>query len=506
MSLLERLLASKHFITLIPMITIIRSNFYSNKSAIKGSKFVDSNHGLPRLPRVFKLWERLVRVYIVYVIIRYTCSKFLTNQLANYLDIQDRTELNCYLISGRFIYHDYIEVEMSFLLAIMHVSWRLYQNYNNRLHNSFSMFTFLLFDEQLLTQFYAHYHSHHSSQYDLAHYSAYKRQKMHQSIKSPAKFLDPKFDSIRQIVCYPVQTTSDTQIGYKIRPNRRMKMRNLLRDCNRKTITFMFCLFLAFSPFLGPFLAYVGLDHQRYLRRYPKCDDLISGHLVLVWAADAAENAIIWVDTGVALFTGWANIYLLNYDIQLYWRELNSRLNLITYEAQNYYQLYGHLASRQLDESVYHLQVELYDFFKRTSEANQVISQFTTYVNIVWITFFIFLGHYSLEYYELSGRLNLTFMFIILMCTNMTCITVGSFILFKAHRNSLQLHATIRRLIGYYQGKHKRLFLQILDYRLLKYRGIYTIFGNTPYAKAFYLTIFSWSISGFVILETLVRR
>lgn len=155
-------------------------------------------------------------------------------------------------------------------------------------------------------------------------------------------------DFLKYIMYYPVKY--DTRIIYKLRPNRTKEARS---ELIRETIKFYKVSFIIFGILfwiIFPIALYVTLSDLCYVENYPGCWDFLEnlhkqGKLdYLTWhlagpklysgTVDGFVNFVTWIDSGVAVVFVIPIAYLLNYDILLYWRHLQAKLENVLHELK----------------------------------------------------------------------------------------------------------------------------------------------------------------------------
>lgn len=532
----------------------------------------DSTIKLPRGPLLLKYYQKAIRIYLTYMALRYTCSSALSYILTMIINLN--SPIHCYLV-GRFIFHVYVEELLAFMFVSLHISWHIYTQYNPKSY-SLNMFLFLLIeDEQLQTTYrLLEMQSEQSNEIITSQLRSIKGSELNFTTRH--KFLNPnrtcnvsatrvlfyrenQLTNIRSLnineraiindksnTCcndhYNNSSPTADNISYclrqskrKLRPNRTLEARRSLKRIITNAFVFTSSTLIILTCIIAPLLFYINFDPVHYIQRYPGCDPELERHIdnnddlsqistyklhrLVSYAGDILENFIIWTESCILLLSSWTLIYLLNYDALLYWRHLDTKLNLLTSRARKHF--HSNLVNQQLDwplcnnqdceleRRIYDFQIEYYDFFKQINYNNEVISDLLTFTYTTWLVFFVILGHYSYNYYEQYHSYTLAILVSVLELFHLACITWGSLSLADTHTKCVRSsYSTLCTLMAYDQNPENKLrFIQLIDFCLLRTRSVYTLFGKLiPYTKTTYLTIFGWSLSGFLIMESLIRR
>ena len=375
----------------------------------------------------------------------------------------------------------------------------------------------------------------------------------------------------KRLLCYKV--TNDTeQTGrggtvptyYKLRPNRTPEAKRKLEHETVKLAVPIVALFVGLSVLLNWTNFLNVSSDKRYLRVYPGCDEhleqlnrdgkltdwsrTLSKHHTLTIMADTLQTTLMGLVCGYAAFWCWPTLYLLNYDLLLYWRELGKKLELLYALARSRYSGYDvsrrtyltaanvqwarteigatttttttttmqqsslhqarafYVDPRRLDASIYELQAQFSDFFTRIDEVDSLFSDAITISIAIWLVFFLLFALKTVNYYRQAASIDLFLVLGIgLILLSLIIMTVFSLTLVQLHSESSKVYLIVCALMAHDQGRHKHGFLKLMEYFTHRKRTAYTILQHYPLTRAKLLSIFSFSLSCFIIVDGFLR-
>lgn len=505
--------------------------------------------GYPKLPRAIDLYDRLSNSYMLFVVLR-------NNFPGPFLKLIKLFPLtlpaHCYLV-GRFVLFDSIHEISGSLFSAFHLCWRLSQWYLDRPYN-LNLINFFLISDHDTRRFLE---------------MIKRKKKMAEDWRQPET--SQKALVVRQIMCY--QVVRESGRVFRLRPNRSFESRqDLCKAIVSTTLMVSLSFGLAALGITTYILLTILLD-RRYVKVYPNCDPHLQvlevageladwsitpwGHHLVSGLIDGAENIIVWVDSGLAISFTWAFVYILNYDLMLYWRHLHSRLetllarirtesgpwlvstrlrgsNLAHYEDKSSLDFlrdisldvkmkFRHSAQSadlmavwprlhnwqalELEEQVEEVQALLCDFFRQIGAVDLIISDILTAAITIWLTTFAIYGRFSAGYYT-NRRQGCRLPLLIMALQLITFFGVSSATasLLGLNRCCMRSYQVICSIMALDRSRRRRRFLRILDFYTKNKRPFYTLFQQYPFKATTFISILGWSISCFLIFDGLLRR
>ena len=523
--------------------------------------------GFPSLWWILTLVQNFTTLYMTYVILKNTYPQYFMSLIEL---LEPELPAHCYLL-GRFIIHDLVSELTATLFSLFHILWRLYLRMKNRPY-SLHVVNFLLQSDTDIQRF-------------ISIIEQSGEDKRQESKKWSRVSVHEHF--LRQNICYQVFKRST--VVFKVRPNRTLSSRRAI--CKRVArLTLLLSTTLLSLAVIIIFLIMITiLTEKHYIQTYPKCDAGIQkrmdegtlgdwsmslyGHHLISGLIDGLENAVIWIDSGLAFCFVWGFLYVLNFDLLLYWEHMHAKLikllarirleyTLRSYSAlgetfgpvgrsaeprpsgkklglevfeqieaqyklesqlcigmeethwdQSYMYSAGDsrsslidLRGHGLEDEIQDAQSMIGDFFHQIKAADMLVSDVLTGFIIIWLTTFASFGRYSATVYA-GGRESelLLIMFLVQMLT-FCLVASSSFSLLVLQRRCIRSYHVICSIAAFDQSRMKRSFLRILDFYTVQRRLYYTLFQQYPYTGTTFLSIIGWSVSCFLIFDSLFRH
>lgn len=386
---------------------------------------------------------------------------------------------------------------------------------------------------------------------------------------------------IRHTVCYPVYYGN--RIFLRIRPNRTLESHILLTGQVAKGFIVSAVLMMGLIVFAIFYLSLVLASDWRYVTKYPGCtkelDDFyargqlssysvtLTGHHLLSAAVDMFENLIVWSDSTMAILFVPAMIYLLNYDVLLYWSSLQAKLELLlekirlrealqedyncrselisepgpniagntpeahrqsqtfapsniqprkasqpvkgehgTLGAQFKTQFWSPSIWRQMDGFDDELEIEVHELQFELIDFFHEIKRVDLYVSdALTASIIIWLSGCTLVGYVVMmiGNSRVPPIGHLLYIVGLLVICTVSYVPMKLRHCSLKTYRTLCSLMAHDRTRKKRCFAKMLDFFTQLNRTTYTLAHNYPYEPKTFLTIIGWTISCFILTITL---
>lgn len=281
--------------------------------------------------------------------------------------------------------------------------------------------------------------------------------------------------------------------------------------------------------------------------------NISGGYRVMTLVFDQIVNIIIWGDSGLALTFVLMLAHLMNYDLIIYWCSLHEKIETTFRKVKNNYanrnqrpyeqslvgshnwehkknsfetscsrlqtlgvRSHSHrrtsLATRknicvsiELEDSIYELQSEIYDFFHQVRSANMFISSIVSAAIIIWLTMFATYSYIHINYKIQHQDASVPIVIIIMQAVVFLGVSLLSFSLLSLHRRCIKSYQTICSLMAYDQSKHKGAFSNILDFYTSGSKSYYTFFHQYPFTATAYISLIGWSLSCYFIFDNLIR-
>ena len=506
----------------------------------------------PRLPPLLEWHNNLSTAWLCY-----TLAKCLAPQaLCSLIKLLGPTlPAHCHLL-GRFIFHPSVDTLTAGTICGLHLGWRLSQVAGCRA-NMLDTLTFVLHSRE-----------------DLQYFRSLSSEQIERGRQMNVMLL-------RQVMCYKVggvRSGLSFRFSFRFRPNRSERS-------HRHLVGVMAILNSASCIFFGSCYLLVGLiilakilDDRHYLAAYPHCDPQLeqlnwqtdpaawsltpasSTHHLLALLADFCENWFIWLDSGLALAIILPLVYVLNYDLLLYWRHLHRKIELTlaavrsrqladfgrpsggrlgqmasmatteqAHRSLRYPADDGHfrrppslLFSRRLlnashssasevsgpDEPIADLQAQIADFFHQIKKVGVFISDFLTVTVILWATVCLVYSYHLIATRSAALRPE-KFQFPLAILTIQAFIFVGmsliSWHLLRLHRLCLRSYPLVCSLMALDTSRYKRNFPRVLDHFINRKSSTFLLLRQYPYMPATYISIIGWSISCVFLIDSLLR-
>jgi len=317
-------------------------------------------------------------------------------------------------------------------------------------------------------------------------------------------------------------------------------------------------IFLVFLVFALAFTI-IKLFDKTFLIGYPGCDDKLNelsekgliDDYSINWSwwrtkiifIDFIENLIIWLETGLAAFSGLQLTVVLNYDLVVYWSHLHGRLlwlkeKFATIHEQSYFFIgrshsddhvyrsspLGNLSSNQIyrqaylkgaspsrgqsrfridcsDDSIPLLKHQLHDFFREIKRADSFISDTITLTLIIWLA--IFCSYvYIVQYLNYDTNLGRRMIIIVPMIV----LTLNYSVILALHRYCCKSYPVLCSIMALTPSlEDKKSVMAMLTY-FNERRTCYRLFGQGPFLPSTYLSIVGWSFSCFFIIVSLAHH
>lgn len=462
---------------------------------------------------------------------------------------------HCFLL-GRLVFYANIDERSSILFSSFHLVWRSMLTFAGR-NFRLTMVNFLLHSEADIDRF----HRIMANDYEMARGSSRpppdsararlgnrKRRASGDGVSAlePPASLNERL--LRHTMCYPVYY--GTRIYFKLRPNRTREARLKLSDQVAKSFIFAMGLFLVPISVLAPYaILYIAAD-RRYLALFPGCykmlDDMLArgelsffsitpwNHHLLAGCVDGLENLFIWVDSFLAVTHGTIFCYLFNYDLLLYWSQLQAKLELLLERVRQrspFYMWYlrpgcgSESAARagpnewadlgaglgwlttlaptldwRLENEIHELQFEVADFFHELERVDLIMSDVLTATILIWLSACSMLFYNFLIEHKSIPPIILT-----VLSAGFIVFAVVTHYLLLLRRCCLTSYRTLCSLMAHDVGE-KRNLLKLMDF-FIEMNGIsYTLAHSYPYKPTTFLTIVGYTISCVLMIITLFSR
>jgi hypothetical protein len=474
------------------------------------------------------------------------------DRLAALLDPLARALLNsganCLLV-GHIALHPIISDMTSMVFPMFHLAWRLRQALaKSQLH--LTMINFMLMPDGHIEDFHRHlkrgewplgcnesasgqkWTARHgeSSGPDARATSAWR-----QTTKLQAS-LSGRL--MRHTMCYPVHYSDRTV--FKLRPNRDSEARSRLSvRIAASHIAATLVLVLLLLPIMAhTFL--VTLSDRVYMRAYPGCFEQLEelrakgelplfavtlrGHHLVALLADVSLNAVVWLDSGLALSYLATLCYLLNYDLMLYWSSLQMKLEEVLSRARQRSWFYlgeewplgdgpgpNGMASRrrrstydlggdgdgQLETDICELNFGWHDFFSEVGRVDMAVSEIVTHALLIWL---ISCAVFSYEVAVSSGLSSFLAVLQGLFFVGLTVIAAGDRLILGLHRNCLRTYQTMCSLMAVSEhGAENMRLLKLMEFFGKNDRTTFTLAHYYPYKPTTFITIAGYSLSCLLI-------
>lgn len=445
----------------------------------------------------------------------------------------------CYLV-GRFVFGGGSMGKVTGnLLCFLHLSWRAYQQLKSKTYN-LRYVIFMMQDKPNIKQLYKLIDCYNHQDTDLRSVTGLQRLALDSS-------------------CYRVE--KHNKIYYRVRPNRTYESYKksaiiASRCCAFTVIEFIILFIIVFCFSLGSLMR---VEH--YLDQYPGCyPELeskpygfwtmeLSGHHLNTFIFDFIENFVIWIDAGMVTTFVIELVVMLNFDILSYWRHVHDRIKYTLQKCQDFWItkqsdsdrfLFGHRQSilslgysdvewnssqssydwtilpklstpwaskhargvpSELEDLVFETLAEIFDFFHQLAETDRFVSDAVRMCIITWLSSFTLC-----YYYPIGTGTEQSYSGILLQIFGMVLIGSLMIVLAELHRCTSKTYVLICSLMAYDQSKHKKCFLRVLEFYSSKGKSSFTLYQNYRLTTTTFLSMVGWTISCYIIVESLFRN
>lgn len=498
-------------------------------------------HTIPKMNIFAALYQWTSTTYMCYALVR---DLLPIEQILNLMTLARPTR--CYLM-GHFVFTAPMNRLVADLLSLLHLSWRSYQYFRPDPYRlrfvHFMMQNRSELDKlQKLVE-----HCNTATNNDHSHQSGMQRMALDCS-------------------CYRI--LKHNKVLYRLRPNRTYDSYKRIATTMSRSILFSQIEFAVLFTLVFCYVIFFLVQVERYLFEYPGCyPELesaehtfwsldLTGHHLVSFFTDGFESLFFWLDSGLAVTYVVNLVYLLNKDTLIYWHHMHNRVVSTLEKTRTYWLmrqtdsdrfLFGHTqegvrveadvppslrlkyielgssmkgdlalipnlrtpwAGKQLrgvpfelEDLIAETQAEIFDFFHQVGETDKFVSDSIRMAIIIWLSSFALLYYYPMGTGTESSRSGLLFQLFGL-------IVVGSIMISLAelHRCTAKTYKSICSLMAYDQSKHKRSFLRILEFYSSRGKSSFTLIQNYHLTTTTFLSLVGWTISCFIILESLFRE
>lgn len=468
--------------------------------------------GFPDLSSFLDWYEKFANLYMIYIIARGLLPlDFLTDAL------NLTKPLNCFL-PGRFILIEKrSNLKVALLISMCHLGYRYWVRYRCNMP-ILNMIMFMILDKNVIKRY------------------------ENLTIHDLGNQLSVQDKFVSSILCR--EKIHNGRIIHQVRCNRDFESYITVCQMVREVTVKASIVFSVISAAIGTILLVVGTRKEWYFDEYPNCnlqlqhanpepshwEVLISSHRLAMMPFDIIENFIIWFDSMCAVILVLSLVYLLNYDMTLYWSHLQRRLVQLNkrlkynwffrhdprarQQIQQYRrmtlankflgppsQLYDYDHEDEIIENlIVDLQWEISDFFNQFHNADSLVSPAITAGYIVW---FLAVVIFAYDSYIFSQATNLDYHWI--PYSALGVISSITFALITFNRKTKKTYDIICSLMFYDQSHRKLGFLSLLEYYTHYHKAAYTLFnGRLPLDAAAYLSIVSYTFSCVFIIHDLI--
>lgn len=448
---------------------------------------------------------------------------------AQLIGVDTQLDPNCYSF-GRFVLHSELPVELfGFLFASFHIMWRL-AHWRLSRPFKFDVFLFMMQPEEKVRRFIEKLHSSrwHLSDNELTKYERFLCNIMCYQVSQAHK----------QLVEAPNEALNEATILHKLRPNRTLEAHTKLIGRLAKFTIWSTIIMATLTCLIGSRVNIaILLNQRRYLRSYPNCDQDLArqqeqGNLSLSWSLprlsgrphyaatvlfDSLENTFVWLDSGLALIWGLTLLLFLNKDLQNHWSHLRDKIQRRLMESRDVHWIWLNESEDTpemaqmltiLGEEMYELQAEVGDFFDQIKQVDLLVSDVNTQAMVNWLGCFICMSIESTKIYSSSGHdIDHAIVTIVGLCSCifLSYIVTGS-VMLSLQRSCRSAYTNLCSLMAHDLTRYKMHFMDLLDYYTTGNRTCYTFLQQFPLNRSNFASIVVWSVSCFIILDSVSRR
>lgn len=340
---------------------------------------------------------------------------------------------------------------------------------------------------------------------------------------------DETLNFFHDVLSYKMCQQISDGIPYKLRPHRSVAAHERLCSATASIMSETTSVFLLFASIITPMVNFSIFSDRGYLANYPGCSlkleemsrrgelsSLFSitptSHRLIAMPMDILENHIYWTVCGLSSFYVIAVCKIVNCDILEYWKWLHDKTKQLLNEKLpgsllKCVSLHKEKLRDKMDwideeeRELKQLFLIYMDFFYQIKRFDRFISDILSVILAMWATFFAFSIYFletSKEGFSLACKLWL------LLVWTMTATVFNSALMLQ--RNCSKTYPLLCSLLANYDNPlDKRRFSIILDYFNDK-KTTYTLFGVYPFRTTTFLSIFTWSVSCFCIITTMLGR
>lgn len=485
----------------------------------------DDDWYFPKLP----LWRR-IHNYISSFLLGWVFFKFFMPDLSAKLGKwfceligidTSNLKLRCFNF-GKYVVHFEVPIEsVGCLLAWLHLVWRLAQ---------------LIFDRPFKV--------------DLLLYLMQPRDNIERFLKKinsfklmPTMALDNHLNDYERFLCHITcyrlffwvknkNGKHQLKVSCNIRPNRTLEAREkLVNQMAMETFYGFFAMVYVVSLKFFYNIISILFNQYRYHSHYPDCDPDLSRkymfgnvshwdypHITgrplyqLTIFFDFLENEVIELACGFVLFYSLIFINYISSDLYLYWRRLTKIIERLRSETIRINATYKEespeymKAEERIELEVYDLQVALADFFNQIKQGDLMVSDVLTHFYIIWLSSFGCSTYEAATVYIESHDYEFAVFCIMASFVIIPPTTLASILLLKLQRACKLYYTAICSLMAHDRTKRKLQYLNVLDYYVEGNRCCFTLIQEFPFSSSNFVALVGWSISCFLVLDSIFRH
>lgn len=461
----------------------------------------DANLNPRRILVIFKLFD-VFRLFTTFWMI-YEIVKFYSigrdELIERVTGIKLARPLHCYL-AGRFLVQERFGDLIALIFAILHLSWRSYQSFQRPY--SLSLIEFMLLSEKEL---------------EMVHSRLLPPGRSIELTIGDHKRLSARTRLILETMCY--QNHGKQRIVYRLRPNRTPDTHLRLRRAIARLTYACLAVFMSITVILTiGFVPYLVLD-QTYMRMYPNCDlqlvhlkeegrlawwsITLTGHHWYVGLTDGLENAVMYAEGGMVVYTGITLFSLVSMDMSQHWTGIKRKLDSLhkRIETDHCSRISIHIEkSSEFQLEVKDLLASMSDFFRQVKLLDEVISGF-----LVGTLFCSLLVCALLTYHSRVHSIQqLPFQVMMVVALMATWAVTAAYGCLSLHNYCVSSYPNLCSLMARDSMKHRHNYEAIVDF-YTKRRSCFTIMKQVPLLPTTFLTMIGWTFSCFCIISGLLR-
>lgn len=474
----------------------------------------------PPFRRIYTVYNVISNILLSWVFLKYLSPGLfadLGRLLATMIGMDaTMADENCY-VYGRFVLHFELPTEsVGCMLASLHLTWRLAQEILYRP----SVLDVLLFAMQ----------------------PEDKVEVFIEKLKGNCKQELSEYEHfLRHIMCHKVtyhkaEGEKQARIIYRLRPNRTLTARkslvHKLAQINTRGLVIFIILVVSFTCYIA---SAVFFNQRRYPSAYPNCDVQLTSrmlkednfttwsvpqlaarpHYVTTVLFDSIENAIVWVDSGLAMVGSYVFMIFLNNDLFAYWTHLRHQINELDAESKHTSICLRELAADSPERSrmllsittkVHDLQQELCDFFHQINQVDSIISDIITYGLFIWLGAFGCATFEVVAFYSSDHNSSPVIVVTGILTFAFVCNSAVAATLLSLQRSCKLSYTKICSIMAHNQTSRKRHFMRILDFYTQGNRTCYTLFQLFPYSSSNFASSIVWSATCFLVVDSIFHR